>query len=128
MRTVKRLWRVYEQEGHDAAVDALLAVCHEDAEFRLYAAEGRVLQAGDLRAFYRERRAAGKGVEAAPYDIREEGDTVVATGWVRVSEGTGSLADAQVRWTYTFRGGLIETLEYGPLVPAATKTPAGDAS
>jgi ketosteroid isomerase-like protein len=128
MRTVKRLWRVYEQEGHDAAVDAMLDVCHDDAEFRLYAAEGRVLHTGDLRAFYRERRAAGKSVEAAPYNVREEGDTVVATGWVRVSRETGSLADAQVRWIYTFRDGLIEKLEYGPLVPSATADSAARAS
>ena len=81
MRTVKELWRVYEEEGHDAGVDALLASCHEDAEFRFYAAEGKVLHANELRAFYRQQRASGASVEASPYEIREEGNSVVVTGW-----------------------------------------------
>ena len=117
MRIVKTLWRVYEEEGHDAGVDAMLDSCHAGAEFRFYAAGGRVLHGGDeLRDFYREQRAAGATVEASPYDFREEGESVVVTGWVRVGRESGSLADAQVRWIYSFRDGLIETVEYGPLV------------
>jgi ketosteroid isomerase-like protein len=119
IRTVTELWRVYEEEGHDAGVEALLVSCHEDARFRFYAAEGRVLQGGDeLRAFYRDKRAAGASVEASPYDFAEDGDSVVVTGWVRIGRDTGSLADAQVRWIYTFRDGKIETVEFGPLVSA----------
>jgi ketosteroid isomerase-like protein len=120
VRTVKEIWRVYEEDGHDAGVDALLAYCREGAEFRFYAAEGRVLHGGaELRAFYRDKRAAGASVEASPYEVREEGDSVVVTGWVRVGRETGSLADAQVRWVYTFRDGKIETVEYEPLIQAA---------
>src|SRR3954467_2280961 len=94
MRTVKQLWRVYDEEGHDAGIDALLASCHEDAEFRFYAAEGKVLPGDELRAFYREQRAAGASVEASPYEFREEGSSVVVTGWIRVGRESGSLADA----------------------------------
>jgi hypothetical protein len=120
IRTVKELWRVYEEEGHDAGIEALLVSCHEDAEFRFYAAEGRVLHGGDeLRDFYREKRAAGASVEASPYEFEEEDDSVVVTGWVRVGRESGSLADAQVRWTYAFSEGKIETVEFGPLVSAA---------
>jgi ketosteroid isomerase-like protein len=135
MRIVKGLWRVYEEGGHDAGVEAMLASCHEDAEFRFYAAEGRVLHGGDeLRAFYEEKRAAGASVAASPHDFREEGDVVEVTGWVRVERESGSLADAQVRWIYTFRDGRIEAVDYGPLVPAqpsersAAGTPAPGAA
>ena len=65
-------------------------------------------------------------MEASPHEFREEGNSVVVTGWVRVGRGSGSLADAQVRWIYTFRDGRIETVEYGPLV--ATGSGAGSSA
>jgi ketosteroid isomerase-like protein len=123
LQAIKNLWRVYEQDGHDAGVDAMLAICEEDAEFRFYATEGRLLHGGDeLRAFYREQQASGMSVRAAPYHYNEEGDLVTVFGWVRVLREGGSLADAQVRWTYRFRDGKITAVEYGPL--ARVKRPA----
>ena len=94
----------------------MLAICEENAEFRFYATEGRVLRGADeLRAFYREELASGTSVRAAPYHYGEEGDMVTVFGWVRVLREGGSLADAQVRWTYKFREGKITAVEYGPL-------------
>ena len=113
---VRELWRVYEREGQDAGIDALLEICHDDAEFRFYAMDGKALRGGDqLRAFYREADAT---VNAAPYSFEEEGDTVIVTGWVRVVRAGGALADAQGRWEYVFREGKIAELRYAPLAGA----------
>jgi SnoaL-like protein len=126
LEAIKNLWRVYEQDGHDAGVDAMLAISEEDAAFRFYATEGRLLHGADeLRAFYREEAASGTSVRAAPYHYSEEGDLITVFGWVRVLREGGSLADAQVRWTYKFRNGKIATVEYGPL--ARMRRPASHA-
>jgi ketosteroid isomerase-like protein len=113
LSSVRELWRVYEREGHDAGIEALLEMCHDDAEFSFYAMNGKVLRGSDeLRAFYREADAS---VRAAPYSFEEDGDTVVVTGWVRVLRAGGALADAQVRWEYVFREGKVAELHYAPL-------------
>ena len=113
MSRVRELWQVYEREGHDASVEALISISHDDAEYRFYATDGDVLRgAEELRAFYRE---ADADVKAAPYAFREEGDKVVVTGWVRITRPGGALADAQVQWEYTFREGRIAELHYAPL-------------
>jgi hypothetical protein len=126
LQAIKDLWRVYEQDGHDAGVDAMLAICEKNAEFSFYATEGRVLHGADeLRTFYREEAASGTSVRAAPYHYGEDGDMVTVFGWVRVLREGGSLADAQVRWTYKFKEGKIRAVEYGPL--ARVKRPASRA-
>jgi ketosteroid isomerase-like protein len=110
---IRELWRVYEREGQDAGIEALLEICHDDAEFGFYAMNGKILRGGDeLRAFYRDTDAS---IRAAPYDFKEEGDKVVVTGWVRVLRPGGALADAQVQWEYVFREGRIAELHYAPL-------------
>jgi hypothetical protein len=126
--TVKDLWRVYERQGHDAGVEALVAVSHDDAEYRFYATGERVLHGADeLRAFYREERTEGMSVRAAPYDYSDGGDTISVSGWVRVArEGSGH-ADAQVRWIYEFEDGLVKRMIYGPLA-APAPDPVADAT
>src|SRR3954454_13920165 len=97
--TVKELWRVYERQGHDAGVEALIDVSHSDAEFRFYASGEQVLHGADeLRAFYRHERTEGMSVRAAAYDYSDDGDTICVSGWVRVVREGSGLADAQVRW------------------------------
>src|SRR3954451_17479558 len=111
--TVKELWRVYERQGHDAGVEALIAVSCPDAEFRFYATGEQVLHGADeLRAFYRDGRTEGVSVRAAHYDYSEGGDTISVSGWVRVAREGGSLADAQVRWIYEFEEGLVRRMIY----------------
>jgi hypothetical protein len=126
--TVKDLWRVYERQGHDAGVDALIAVSHEDAEYRFYATGEQVLHgAEELRDFYRRERTDGMSVRAAAYDYSDDGDTIYVSGWVRVArEGSGH-ADAQVRWIYEFESGRVKRMIYGPLA-AAAPDPVADAS
>ena len=120
LAAVKDLWRVYERQGHDAGIDALLAIAHPDAEFRFFATEGKVLRGGDeLRDFYRNGRTEGVSVKAAAYDYSDDGDTISVSGWVRVNRDGGSLADAQVRWIYEFEGGRVRRMTYAPLVAPA---------
>ena len=117
---VKELWRVYEREGHDAGVEALIAIAHPDAEFRFYATGDRVLHGADeLRAFYRNGKMTGVEVRAAAYEDSTGEDTVTVSGWVRLARERGGLADAQVRWIYEFEGGLVKRMIYAPLTAPA---------
>lgn len=126
--TVKELWRVYERQGHDAGVEALIDVSYPDAEFRFYATGEQVLHGPDeLRAFYRNERTEGVSVRAAAYDYSDGGDTVSVSGWVRVAREGGGLADAQVRWIYEFEGGLVRRMIYAPLAAPAPE-PVKDAT
>jgi hypothetical protein len=117
---VKEMWRVYERQGHDAGVDALISVSHDNAEYRFYATGEQVLHgAEELRAFYRRERTEGMSVRAAAYDYSDDGDTICVSGWVRVArEGSGH-ADAQVRWIYEFENGLVKRMIYAPLAAPA---------
>jgi SnoaL-like protein len=126
LHTVKELWRVYDRQGHDAGVEALIAVSHPDAEFRFYATGDEVLHGPDeLRAFYANGRMEGVSVRAAAYDYSDDGDTICVSGWVRVNREGGSLADAQVRWIYEFEGEKVRRMVYAPLAALA---PERDAS
>jgi ketosteroid isomerase-like protein len=120
LHTVKELWGVYERQGHDAGVEALIAVSHPDAEFRFYATGDEVLHGADeLRSFYRNGRMEGVTVRAAAYDYSDDGDTICVSGWVRVNRDGGSLADAQVRWIYEFEDGKVRRMVYAPLAAPA---------
>ena len=114
--TVRELWRVYERQGHDAGVEALIAVSHPDAEFNFYATGDEVLRGADeLRAFYANGKTEGVTIRAAAYDYSDDGDTICVSGWVRVNREGGSLADAQVRWIYEFEDGRVKRMTYAPL-------------
>ena len=126
---VKELWRIYERQGHDAGVEALIAVSHPDAEYRFYATGEQVLHgAEELRAFYASGRSEGVSVRAAAYDYSDDGDTIFVAGWVRVAREGAGHADAQVRWIYEFENGLVRRMIYAPLAAPAPDVPAADAS
>jgi hypothetical protein len=120
LSAVKELWRVYEREGHDAGVEALIAIAHPDAEFRFYATGDEVLHGADeLRAFYRNGTMEGVEVRAAAYEYSTGEDTVTVSGWVRLARERGGLADAQVRWIYEFEGSRVRRMIYAPLTAPA---------
>ena len=119
MQVVKGLWDSYEERGADAWFEAMLTHCHQDVEVRPYIAGGRTFQGVDeLREFFREREAAGATVHASPWSFEETGDAVVVAGSIRVQRPDGSIADAQLRWTFGFRDGLIDRAEFAPLAAA----------
>jgi hypothetical protein len=116
VRAVKELWKVYDRQGHDAGVEALIAISHPDAEFQFYATGDDVLHGPDeLRAFYKSGEMAGVTVRAAAYEYAADEDTVTVSGWVRVAREGGGLADAQVRWIYEFEGDRVRRMIYAPL-------------
>ena len=122
LSAVKELWRVYEREGHDAGVEALIAIAHPDAEFRFYATGDQVLHGADeLRAFYKNGKMTGVTIRAAAYEYSTGEDTVTVSGWVRLARERGGLADAQVRWIYEFEDDRVKRMIYAPLTAPAPK-------
>ena len=116
LTTVKQLWRVLEEDGLSASMDALLQCAHEDVELTPYAAEGRTFHgAEEVRDFYRRSEAAGASYHASAWSFEETGDCVYVTGSIRVHRPDGSIADAQLRWSYEFRDGLVACAKFGPL-------------
>jgi ketosteroid isomerase-like protein len=119
LQTVRKIWAVLERHGMCAAMEAMLARCHEDVELRSYVADGRTLIGVDeIREFFYEREAAGANVHASPWTFEESGDEVTVSGSIRVQRPDGSIADAQLRWTYSFSDGLISHAEFAPLAAA----------
>ena len=62
------------------------------------------------------RKATGEGVtikaRARAFDV--EGDTVAVRGSARVRRPDGSFAETKLRWTYRFRDGLIDEINWQP--------------
>ena len=114
---IKHLWRVYEEKGQKAGMDVLLANCDDRSEFRPYTAEGRLLRGPEeFRAFFETATANGTTVNAVAHQFMQDGAKVEVLGSIRVTRGTGGLADAQVRWSYHFdEDGVIRCAEYAPL-------------
>jgi ketosteroid isomerase-like protein len=84
------------------ASEELLAHCAEDVVFEPHAAHGRLIRGPDeLRRFWEGFEEEGVEIRAGAYSVTEEGDAVVATGWVRTIKD-GRLADTQSRWVYLF--------------------------
>jgi hypothetical protein len=122
MKTVKGFWDALQRGETIPAVEAMLLNCHEDVEFRPYFADGRTFHGIDeIRAFFRERAAAGASMHASAWSFDEIDDDVVVTGSVRVRRPDGSMADAQLRWTYGFRDGRIAHAEFAPLARAVPR-------
>jgi hypothetical protein len=119
LQTVRKIWAVLEREGMCAGIEAMLARCHEDVELRPYVADGRTLVGVDeIREFFHEREAAGASVHASPWTFEESGGEVTVSGSIRVQRPDGSIADAQLSWTYSFCDGLISRAEFAPLAAA----------
>ncbi len=84
------------------ASEELLAHSAEDVVFEPLSAQGRVLEGRDeLRRFWESFEDDGAQIRAGAYTVTEEGDSVVASGWVRTIKD-GRLADTQSRWIYRF--------------------------
>jgi ketosteroid isomerase-like protein len=117
LRLVKDLWQVFESEGLLASLELMLANAHEDVEVRpSLLASGRVFRGPDeIRDFVRKEIAEGATIHGTPWNFEEIGDEVVVTGSLRVQRRDGSIADSQLRWTYTFRDGRLAEASSGPL-------------
>jgi ketosteroid isomerase-like protein len=91
-----------EQDDLQQAAEVLLEHSAEDAVFQPHAAHGEEICGRDeLREFWTRFADEGLQMRAGAYSISEEGDSVVANGWVRTID-EGRLADTQSRWVYRF--------------------------
>ena len=108
LRLVKELWNVVDSEGLLAGIELMEEHVHEDAELRPYVGEGRVFHGvGEFREFAEQELAGGGTLRLSPWSFEEKGDDVIVAGSIRVQRPDGSIADAQVRWTLTFRDGRL---------------------
>lgn len=116
LRLVKEFWNVLESEGVLAGIELLREHSHDDAELRPYVGEGRVFHGiGELREFVQQELGGGATLHLSPWSFEETGDDVVVAGSIRVQRTDGSIADAQVRWTFTFRDGRLAAATSAPL-------------
>jgi ketosteroid isomerase-like protein len=116
LRIVKELWDVLENQGVLASMEAMLEHAREDIELRPYLAGGQALRGTEeIREYIRQQRADGLVLRATPWNFEEDGDKVMVSGSLRVQRSDGSIADAQLRWTYTFREGRLTAAASRPL-------------
>jgi hypothetical protein len=116
LRIVKEFWEVLESEGLLASTERMLEHAHEDIELRTYMAEGRVLRGADeIRKFIQAELADGATLHASPWNFEEDGDNVIVSGSLRIQRRDASIADAQLRWTYTFGEGRLAAASSAPL-------------
>ena len=60
LQLIKNTFRLFEEEGIEAATEGLLSISHPDCEYRPFSATGRVLRGPEeTRAFFRD--SAGPG-------------------------------------------------------------------
>jgi ketosteroid isomerase-like protein len=121
---IQKVWEIFEASGPLAATEELMKISHENVEMRSYVARG-VAQPGDdepdlvrgreeVMAFLRKTTGEGVSIKARARSFDVEGDTVVVRGSARVVRPDGSFAEAKLRWTYHFRDGLIDEIDWQP--------------
>ena len=99
---VRGLFELLERNDLSTTIEELLRHSTEDVVFQPHAAHGQELHGHEeLREFWSRFESEGLQLRAGAYSIAEEGDSVVATGWVRTID-EGRLADTQARWVYRF--------------------------
>lgn len=121
---IQKVWEIFEASGPLAATEELMKISHENVEIRSYVARG-VARPGDdepevvrgreqVMAFMRKTTAEGVSIKARARAFDVEGDTVAVRGSARVRRPDGSFAEAKLRWTYRFRDGLVDEINWQP--------------
>jgi len=114
LESIKAAFRITVDEGFVAGLEALLAIAHEDCEFRPYTAD-RVLHGHEeIREFYRQAAEEGTDMRLRAARFREVGDRVVVDGSMRVVRPSGGFSESQISWTYRFRAGRLAEAGWGP--------------
>ena len=104
--TVRELWQRFEREGAEAA----LGLVDEDVVYLLQLRGGHVLRDTDeVRAMFAQLEREGVTFEARLDTLEGHGDTVIASGTVRVQRPEG-LQESQYHWVFHFAGGRLRRL------------------
>ena len=119
---VKRVFEIIARADATAGIEELLSFSHDDVEMRAYAArEVSGLGAGELlhgkdevRDFFAKTRDEGFGITLRTRGFDVDGDTVVVRGSIRVARPDASFAEANVRWLFRFRDGLVDSIGWEP--------------
>jgi hypothetical protein len=117
LEVVRKFWAEYESGGPPAGFRWLLAHSHEGVELSMQIAgvpPVTVRGHDEVRA-----RLPGSPLGllgAKLYKLREDGEHVIASAWVRVGDNGGYL-DAQVTWRFEFRDGLLSRVRTLPFAP-----------
>ena len=121
---IQKVWEIFEASGPLAAAEELMKISHENVEIRSYVARGLVPPGEgepdvvrgreEFMAFMRRTTDDGVSVKARARSFDLEGDTVAVRGSARVVRPDGSFAEAKLRWTYRFRDGLIDEINWEP--------------
>ena len=122
--TVRELWRRFEREG----VEAALGLVDEDVVYLLQLRGGQVLRGSDeVRALFAELERQGVSVEARLDTLEGRGDSVIASGTVRLRRPDG-LQEGQYHWVFHFARGRLRRLSvYGGREEALSSLAALDA-
>lgn len=119
LRIIREAFDVSVEKGFVAGLEALLVHAREDCEFRPYIASGDPVSGHDaIRAFYRSAMKAGTEMKMRPTAFREEGDTVIVNGTMRVGRPSGGFSESQISWTYKFRDGQLAQAGWSPRRPS----------
>ena len=124
LAAIQKVWELFEASGPLAAAEELMKISHENVEMRSYVARG-VARPGEgdadvirgreeVIAFLRRTTDGGVSIKARARSFDLEGDTVAVRGSARVVRPDGSFAEAKLRWTYHFRDGLIDEIDWQP--------------
>ena len=124
LAAIQKVWEIFEASGALAAAEELMKISHENVEMRSYVARG-VARPGEgatevirgreeVLAFLRRTTDDGVSIKARARSFDLEGDTVAVRGSARVVRPDGSFAEAKLRWTYHFRDGLIDEINWQP--------------
>jgi ketosteroid isomerase-like protein len=123
LAAVKRVFERIEQADALAGIEELVSISHDDVEMRAYAArEASELGAGELLQgkaavldFFRRSKESGFGIRLRTKGFEAAGeDTVLVRGSIRVARPDGSFAEANVRWRFHFRDGLVDEVGWEP--------------
>jgi hypothetical protein len=68
----------------------------------------------EVVAFLRKATGEGVSIKARARSFDVEGETVAVRGSARIVRPDGSFAEAKLRWTYRFRDGLIDEINWQP--------------
>jgi hypothetical protein len=110
-RFVRDVWAAFQREG----VEAVLALAHDDAQWRPHSARRRHFAS---TAEYREQLGqmtdAGERVEARGFGIWSHDDHVVVRGRMRIRGRAGVLEDTRMYWLFGVREGKLSWVASSP--------------